>query len=454
MNHPRPPEGPCFEWLDAFEGFFTIERRSPTLDGSVPLRAVQGCVPFLQGNAYGFQLVLRHPIELVRRFGVYSLAKGDVLLRRHRSALPRLLAQGFLIPHGYWYHQLASGPVRIDSRFHRGPRVTLFTGLLVRPRKGVWIRVTAAQNRRNTLFEVSEYVVADSDRFVPILLTLTFSRHVSSITLSGELGCLGPLVPDVRLHLDELCHAPELARAHVEFYDAEYFERKRREVTKKYRSMVSRLEDTPSEPPVRWRVVRAGPCNVFAASVEHVFTAEGRSPAPQPLEYAVFPNLVDFRIHFDGHTLRLDYDRSQLAQRVSALEALWTSVFGPGFIDAHRGAIWYLTKYWTQHPPGEPHFFVKPWAFFQTPPGWSCLLDGHHGDGFDILRGVVSTDRFHAAPAVFQVHLRNRWIEVPEGTPLLNIVPLPRTLLNSHIRQVGFLDRPIDAQTRPTNSAR
>jgi class 3 adenylate cyclase len=47
---------------------------------------------------------------------------------------------------------------------------------------------------------------------------------------------------------------------------------------------------------------------------------------------------------------------------------------------------------------------VKPWAFTQTPAGWSSLLDGLHGDGYDVMRGVVSTDRFFATPAVFRVH--------------------------------------------------
>ena len=95
----------------------------------------------------------------------------------------------------------------------------------------------------------------------------------------------------------------------------------------------------------------------------------------------------------------------------------------------------YFTKYFTPLPPGETHFFVKPWAFMQTPPGWSCLLEGVHGDGFDVLRGVVATDVFHAMPAVFQVYRAGEPIRVRFGEPLLQVMPIPRRLLQAGFRQ-------------------
>jgi len=75
-----------------------------------------------------------------------------------------------------------------------------------------------------------------------------------------------------------------------------------------------------------------------------------------------------------------------------------------------------------------------------TPPGWSCLLDGIHGSGYDILRGVVSTDLFHATPAVFWLHQLHTSIEVPRGKPLLRGLPVPRSLLAAGYRRRGFLD--------------
>ena len=88
----------------------------------------------------------------------------------------------------------------------------------------------------------------------------------------------------------------------------------------------------------------------------------------------------------------------------------------------------YLTKYFTPHPNGEPHFFVKPWAFTSTPHGWSSVLEGTRGDGWDVMRGVVWTDRFHATPAVFSLQPGRR-VRVPEGAPLLEVTAVPRRLL-------------------------
>lgn len=116
------------------------------------------------------------------------------------------------------------------------------------------------------------------------------------------------------------------------------------------------------------------------------------------------------------------------------MAAAWRDAVGGGARLEHPGSELYLTKYFTPHPPGEPHFFVKPWALTATPPGWSCLVEGIHGDGYDVLRGIVSTDVFHATPAVFRVHREGAWIAVPEGAPLLRVIPVPRSLLTHEFR--------------------
>jgi hypothetical protein len=48
-----------------------------------------------------------------------------------------------------------------------------------------------------------------------------------------------------------------------------------------------------------------------------------------------------------------------------------------------------------------------------------------------VLRGVVHTDGFHATPAVFQ--LAPGSIEVPRGTPLAEMFPIPRELIDAEI---------------------
>ena len=53
---------PPVEVLRALGAFAALERRSATLDGNVPLRVAQACMPFLEGNALGWQIVLDPPL--------------------------------------------------------------------------------------------------------------------------------------------------------------------------------------------------------------------------------------------------------------------------------------------------------------------------------------------------------------------------------------------------------
>ena len=50
----------CLEVMSVLD-FFAIEKRSETLNGSIPLRAAQGCKPYLDGNGAGFHARLVDP---------------------------------------------------------------------------------------------------------------------------------------------------------------------------------------------------------------------------------------------------------------------------------------------------------------------------------------------------------------------------------------------------------
>jgi hypothetical protein len=338
--------------------------------------------------------------------------------------------------------------------------VALWTGLLVRPDPGVWLRLAATGNRRNTSLAVGEFVVPDGAGFVPLVLELTLRNpDVDALTLHGELACLAPLRPGVRVETLPLDAAPEVGRAHAAFYDPDYFARKRSEVTRKYRRLVARGGDNAAAMKARpasvvCRVVVAGPSSHAVGTFTRFATRDGiaatvgRGGDGAGYEYVVYRNEVAFRALFDGHTVALEPEARALAAGARAVLARWTEVHGADFVAAHRGALLYLTKYFTPHPPGEPHFFVKPWAFTQTPAGWSCVLDGVHGDGYDVMRGVVATDRFFATPAVFRLWREGRAVSVPAGAPLLRVLPVPRALLAAEYRRVGFPDDTAGASAR------
>lgn len=414
----------AFTVLDVLGGFARLTKRTPTLDGAVPVRVAQGCVPLLQGNAYGFQVTLTRKVTVRRGFaGVRLDADLEDVERLRRANVPRLHAEGILDGRG----PLAPLAGRV-AWIGRGSRLRLFTGLLLRPEAGVFLRVTSAANRRNTSVDVDEEWIPDDAGFVPLVLSIRVRREA---TLVGEVACVGPLRSGVRMAGVALREAPETAEAHVAFYDQAYFDTKKTEVSLKYRRQVAREKapkavgeacgEVVEAGPVDWSVVPAGP---FAAS------PKGSGSRP-PLESAVFRSPLAFSALYDGHTLAIDVDEDELARDARAVERTFTEAMGADFVGKHRGALWYLTKLFTPHPPGEPHFFVKPWAFTRTPAGWSSLLDGIHGDGFDVLRGVVSTDSFFATPAVFRVTREGTAIRVRKGQPLLRVVPVPRQLLTA-----------------------
>jgi hypothetical protein len=458
------PGRPPFELLDASGGLFRLTRRSPTLDGAVPVRVAQACLPLLEGNAYGWQVTLTRPLRLARRLGSWRLARDEARARLEaqlRAALPRLVAAGHVPPDGGWARALGGSdgggaPGALALPGWRRPRLSIWTGLLVRTAPGIWLRLTGAANRRSLLVEARPRLLADEARFVPLVLELELAPSgPDEIQLVGELACLAPVRPGLRVDEVPLAAAPEVGRAHLAFYDGAYFAEKRGGSTRKYRRLVGASApgaaraargveaggeaevEAPVEGPAggvaRWVV--AGPRAHELVLHREGITGAGPEARPLPLApgaagltEVLFRSPIDFRFAFDGQTLSVEPDGAALARAGAEIERLWGAVYGPGFVAAHQGALLYLTKLFTPHPAGEPHVFVKPWALLETPSGWAALLDGVRGRGYDVLRGVVASDRFHAAPAVFEIHRIGSWIEVARGAPLLRILPVPAGL--------------------------
>jgi hypothetical protein len=230
-----------------------------------------------------------------------------------------------------------------------------------------------------------------------------------------------------RASLDD---APHVARAHAAFYDAAYFDTKKRgAVSRKYRDEIRRTAQAGGA--TRATVVDAGPSTVELARPARLHRAAGTVRGDVAPDRLVVRNAIAFAATFDGAHVTVTPDPDQLASYARDVRAAWERVPLP-----HPGALLYLTKYITPHPPGEPHFFVKPAALLETSPGVSTVLDGIHGAGYDVLRGVIRTDGFHATPAVFQL-FAGRSIEVARGAPLLEMFPCPRELIDADIARTA-----------------
>jgi hypothetical protein len=444
---PRSSEkGPhAFELWDAMGGFTQLVKRSPTLDGAVPLRVAQACAPLLEGNAFGFQIVLAKPIRVRRRLSGLVVEVDEAVARAHRAAIPALVARGDLPAGGAWHRALLHAPAWVE----RG-RVRLWTGLLVRASApGTCLRVSNPANRRNFFVDVRECYVVERERWVPLVLDLAVTHPLREVAISGEVACLAPLSTEATVELARLEDAPWTGRAHAKFYDEPYFSRKKGGPTRKYRHLAAgeRRPPSPKETsPGRAsstataRVVQVGPAKVEVLRVTGFVdpgrttlretSSEGSAPT-----YVQFHNDVAFRASFDGHTMAVEPDARALASGAKEVERTWASAYGSSSIERDRRALWYLTKYFTPHPPGEPHFFVKPWALVETQAGWCSLLEGRQTPSWDVLRGVVATDVFHATPAVFAWRTLGAWVTVPSGEPLLRVFPVPAWLLHAPYRR-------------------
>jgi hypothetical protein len=402
----------AFDVLDAL-GLAQLVKRRGDLGGSVPLRAVQGCSPLFEGNAFGFQVALRHPVTLRRSpYGVtveIDSPYRETFEIGHRAMRPRLTAQGVSVPDEF---------IEVEP----SGRVRLWTGLCVRADAGVWLRVSATANRRNRFIEVAEHVIRDDGALAPLVLEIDLSANAPDrVILDGEIATLAPVAPGAQIDELPLAQAPELGAAHAAFYDEAYFDAKHGAVTGKYRKLRPTTEDSTGDGPAHCRLVTLGPPSHRIGG---------------PLACVSFSNPVPFEAAYDGLSVTIDADPAALRAGARVIEHSFAEALGPSFLGDNPRAMLYFTKYFTPHPPGEPHFFVKPWAFMQTPPGWSCLLEGVHGDGYDVLRGVIATDVFHAMPAVFQVHRAGEPIRVGLGQPLLRVMPIPRRLIDAGFRSI------------------
>lgn len=419
--------GVGFEVLDAFGGFARLESRSPTLDGSVSLRATQACAPLLEGNAFGQQIVLTKPLRIERVLGRWRACEDEswaLLERARRAAVPMLRARGLLGADAW--PQLDRG-LLTSERGH----VRVWTGLCVRPRPGTWLLLSSVGNRRRRSFTVQTRVVPEG--WTPLWLELVPAADARAIKLQGEVACLGVIEPGLRFERCTLAERPELGHAHLAFYEQAYFEAKQRgEITRRYRKTIDAETIEHVAAPCIGELVELGPCPGAIEPLEHCLLPSGPAArVPEglgKLERLRFDNLLEFAVDWDGHEVELHYDHAALHELATSLRGNFVRALGRELIEQHPGAIWYLSKYFTPHPVGEPHFFVKPWALTRVPSGWSLLLDGVHGPDYDVMRGVMHADQFFATPAVFQLFELGR-TNVP-AKRLLHATPIPRAHLH------------------------
>ncbi len=337
-------------------------KRSPTLDGSVPLRVAQACVPLLEGNAWGHQIALHRRIELRRRLGGWTRRSSAATSSSGSCArrVPLLVADGTLRgARGGAAGSSAASSTRAAgiSRVHR-------------PVRAAARRACGCACRRPRTAARSSYTIDGGDPRRRERVGAARARHRAAPgatrSRSTARSRRSPRCRRTSSSRCALADAPERrARRTSASTTPQYFATKKRgQVARKYRDEIARDRRRRREDARDGR----------RASTASASSWPGRARAPagglargDGAIGSFVTNAVAFTATFDGSHVTVEPDRDALARYASAVQ---TDV-GAGSAQtwpAHPGALLYLTKYFTPHPPGEPHFFVKPCALVRRRP--------------------------------------------------------------------------------------
>ncbi|HEX2657086.1 MAG TPA: hypothetical protein VHU40_02385 [Polyangia bacterium] len=426
----------AFEVVNLLPGFTRLSKRSGELDGNLPVRAARYCGPVFEGSAAGFQIVLAQPMTVSRdeRGKVaWNLTPPALSLVTEQvdAALDLGVREG-LLERGSFWHRLFSG----DGLPVRGQRAFIWTGMMVRPRAGLWLVIGGAFNRRSRVALV-DHAVTDPERFVPLVLEVDL-RAVGPepCWLESELGCVTPVAPRVRLHKQALtAGAPEL-RQFAEFFSEHYFETKARHPTATY-VRCQRERRMKADETCDARLLYAGPDVHDIDEFRRFLTPAGWSATPASpgaLPFAVIRNMAPLSWTWQGQThsaFEVKHKRC-----LPALRTLWKASFG----DEHRAAYEFLSGYALGEQWDQPYVQVQPWVFMPTSTGWSTLVDGvHRPPDYDGMRGLIATDWFHALAMVLRLFGPST-VTIPTRAPLLRALPVQRAVL-----ELGFRESSVDA---------
>lgn len=430
LSPPTPTETCAFEVIEALPGFCTLVKRSPTLDGQLPLRAAQHCSPVFEGNEAGFQICLRQPMTLRRDRHGFRVDMTPPALEQTqtevRGAIERLVARGLLARGGYWHRLLAE-----DAMPVRGRRILLWSGFLVKPEPGVALHVGPAFNRRSRI-AVVEHAIADTSGFTPLMLEIdgrNFGKEPRWI--DQEIGCVLPVARQARLTLQSIRQAPDVVRAFEAFFDAHYFETKKIKPTGSYRRLVREPAGPPAET-CEGRVFYAGPNIHTVAGLRRFFHPGGvasRPPDGVSIPQCTVRNVAPYGAYWDGQMFTRE--RKQTAGALRALARDWRAAGG-----RTSGDPWeFLSGY--AYGPGrdEPYWLLQPWVFVRTPSGWSSVVDGVRAGGSEGMRGIIRTDQFHTVSMVYRMYEPGP-IAVRTGAPVLRFFPMPRRLQSASMRML------------------
>ncbi|MGW3142115.1 hypothetical protein [Streptomyces sp. NPDC001139] len=420
------------EIIETLSDLFDVYERSATLDGSLPLRAVQGCKPVLDGNSAGLHIRLAIPAVLDPaqpprvRVGRYRMGDIDEM---HANALKRILDQGLLVENGYWHRQLRKGV------FWAAPDgcLCIWTGLLARAAPNACILIGPAYNRRCNVL-VQESVIADDTGFTPVILKLDPSAITSNTLLyRAELACLIPLDPQTEFTHESIEDNSDLVHHFDKFYEEKQQNTKR---AGQYRSLVRGDSDEIYLNAPNKIVDLGGPDCYEICQFDEVVTADGPTkehPYSASLRYVKVLSVARVSGRCDGSTIiGPTIHNNRIARQ---LTSVWHRLGGR----EDSAIVKLLTKYVVGIGANlqEPRFTAVPAIFLQSPTGWSTIVDAYDAGIAEGWRGVIATDIFPILSPVWQVTSRGNFA-FKKGAPLVRAIPVPRKLLRAPVKRTSL----------------
>ncbi len=362
----------AFEVLDVLEGLFLLEKRSATLEGSAPLKAVQFCTPYIQGNAAGFHLLLADSVLIRKQGARVQLGTTEALEPKlggadYTARVAGAVERGLIAKGGYWHKKLAR-----CAWWREGTKLHLWTGFLIRPQANVWMLVSGAFNRRCSI-DVQEHVIPDDGALVPLVVTLDLSSVTKKETwLEKEVACIVPLRPDVTFAISTLDQAPEIGQRYIDYYGERWSGSSPGNYVGAYRKLVNKEPVEEAQGGAACKLVIAGgPKLNRVRTFDRFATPRGWSrthPRKERLQYIDVRNIFPVKGRWDGDALR-DLV-GETPEAVERARADWARQFGESAGPAlDRFLLGYVRS---THGPriGEPYMAFTPWCLV------SSRLDG------------------------------------------------------------------------------
>lgn len=143
----------------------------------------------------------------------------------------------------------------------------------------------------------------------------------------------------------------------------------------------------------------------------------------------ILPLWLDINVSNDGRRVSFDYKNGNM--------------FGGKVFDNHSPLQIKECPIRNTVYGNQPMKFLSPWVI-TTPPGWSCMFIqpiNRFDERLHIITGVVDTDRYKSS-----VNFPFIWMDkefngiVPQGTPLVQVIPFKRTEWNHEISDISQKD--------------